>query len=107
MDQPYYPDILAVDPDGCGCTECLIGEYVPQNQWVQNANLLDVLRLLRDEVRNNTYTPDTYELVMSDLYGIDGISDLRVALSHEVSAAIASDSPVDMDAVYNHVRNYY
>jgi hypothetical protein len=106
MDQPYYPDILAVDPDGCGCTECIIGEYVPQNQWIQNANLLDVVRLLRGDVRNNTYNEDSYDLVMNGLYSIPGIVELHIVLSREVSAAIATGSPVDMSYIDGYVRNY-
>lgn len=50
-----FPDILAVDPVNCGCTECIIGEYVPQRRWEAEATPADLAAFLSDEVRNNTY----------------------------------------------------
>ena len=51
----YFPKALAVDPSGCGCTECLIGEYVPSETWFALATPEDVKALLDSEVGNNTY----------------------------------------------------
>ena len=45
---PQLP--LAIDPAGCGCTECLTGEYVPLDEATD-----DQLRMmLMGEIRNNT-----------------------------------------------------
>lgn len=41
---------VAVDPPGCGCTECLTGEYVPLEQ----ASGVQVARLLAGAAANNT-----------------------------------------------------
>lgn len=40
----------AIDPPGCGCTECMTGEYVPLNQ----ATTQEILRLLSGHLRDNT-----------------------------------------------------
>lgn len=41
---------IAIDPPGCGCTECLTGEYVPLDQATD-----DQLRLmLQGKIKNNT-----------------------------------------------------
>lgn len=54
-DMILVPDYLArvpiaIDPPGCGCTECLIGEYVPLDQATD-----DQLRLmLQGKIKNNT-----------------------------------------------------
>lgn len=42
--------ILAVDPAGCGCTECLTGEYVP----LQDATKEHVIAVARGDLRDNT-----------------------------------------------------
>jgi hypothetical protein len=42
--------VTAVDPPGCGCTECLTGEYVP----LQQATGAQVAALLAGAVGNNT-----------------------------------------------------
>jgi len=57
MSERNLPKVEAVDPTGCGCTECLIGEYLQEEFWYHRANRADVIALLRGEVRNNTYYP--------------------------------------------------
>jgi hypothetical protein len=46
--------VLAIDPTGCGCTECLVGEYVPYNR----ATAKQLKQMLKGKIRNNTYVPD-------------------------------------------------
>lgn len=40
----------AIDPAGCGCTECLTGQYVPLDQ----ATPTQVLKMRIGQLRNNT-----------------------------------------------------
>ena len=42
-------DLLAVDPVGCGCTECIIGEYIPADQ-VAREQIPVFQNLIRDGV---------------------------------------------------------
>lgn len=42
--------VRAIDPRGCGCTECLTGEYVP----LDRADDIDLLGLLLGHFTNNT-----------------------------------------------------
>jgi hypothetical protein len=49
-----YKKILAVDPAGCGCTECIVGEYVPADQWKWQATDGDIKALLLQRVANHT-----------------------------------------------------
>lgn len=42
--------IIAVDPIGCGCTECLVGEYKP----ITDVNEAEAEALLLGLIRNNT-----------------------------------------------------
>lgn len=49
---------LAIDPRGCGCTECLVGEYIPAEKATR-----EHLRLVAiGRMRNNTYSPGTVTL---------------------------------------------
>lgn len=41
---------LAIDPPGCGCTECLTGEYVP----LDRASHQDIRRAQLGEIADNT-----------------------------------------------------
>lgn len=42
--------LLAIDPENCGCTECLIGEYRPLNQATED----ELVQLVRGELKDNT-----------------------------------------------------
>jgi hypothetical protein len=42
--------VIAIDPAGCGCTECLTGQYVP----LDLATREQVLKMLRGKLRNHT-----------------------------------------------------
>jgi hypothetical protein len=59
MTEKYYPDILAVDPEDCGCTECIVKEYIPVNTYVMNAKVADVVAFIQGDVSNHTYFKDT------------------------------------------------
>ena len=63
MSKTYFPDILAVDPSDCGCTECIVGEYVPETQWAENALPGDVIAVLNGTVKINSYPEDPYQFV--------------------------------------------
>ncbi|MFJ9521280.1 hypothetical protein ACIRPK_23895 [Kitasatospora sp. NPDC101801] len=53
--------LLAIDPADCGCTECIIGEYVP----LRYATADQIVRLLKGELGNNTFTEFTVEVKWS------------------------------------------
>lgn len=42
---------IQVDPPGCGCTECIIGQYVPLDQ----ASVTQVADMLEGRLGNGTY----------------------------------------------------
>lgn len=47
--------VIAVDPSGCGCTECITGEYVP----LQDATVELLHGIATGRVANNTYSAVT------------------------------------------------
>jgi hypothetical protein len=61
--------VLAIDPYGCGCTECLMGESVPL-EWATDEQLI---AMLLDELSNHT----GYELSAFTV-GDDGIVTLPI-----------------------------
>jgi len=99
-----YPDILAVDPYNCGCTECIIGEYVNENVWVKNATAADVAAVLSGDVRNNTYS-SLFDLVFtssfSDSSATDFVRRLKVEFENELEAVAKR---WDLDEIVN--RSY-
>lgn len=50
--------VLAIDPYECGCTECIVGEYVP----LRSATADQIAALLRGELGNNTGSDTTFEV---------------------------------------------
>lgn len=46
------PKPIAVDPPGCGCTECLTGEYIPLDQATEE----QVRALAKGKLANHTDT---------------------------------------------------
>lgn len=44
------PTLTAIDPLGCGCTECMTGEYVPLDKATDD----HIRALFRGELRDNT-----------------------------------------------------
>jgi DNA-binding PadR family transcriptional regulator len=48
--QDDAPWPIAIDPYGCGCTECITGEYVP----LERATDAQLAAMLRGEIRDNT-----------------------------------------------------
>lgn len=70
-DTPAFPDIRAVDPHNCGCTECMTGEYVNENTYKDSATKGDLLRLLNGEVRLNTYNEDLGVFIFLSIFDTD------------------------------------
>ena len=42
--------VIAIDPEGCGCTECLTGKHVP----LERASTQQLALMKLDRIRNNT-----------------------------------------------------
>lgn len=42
--------LIAIDPPGCGCTECIIGQYVPLN----HATPENIAAMLSGQLSNHT-----------------------------------------------------
>lgn len=57
------PRLVAIDPAGCGCTECLIGEYRPADQASDDEIGGLFLGLLRDN------TSEPWHITQDDLLG--------------------------------------
>lgn len=58
-----FPDAVAVDPRNCGCTECLIGEYV--NLGEDSAN--DFVRRAKESLESEFSAIDTERLISLSL----------------------------------------
>lgn len=59
--------LIAVDPWGCGCTECIVGEYVPL-RYATEGNIAD---LLAGRLAN--HLNDGTELEITTTHRVDGI----------------------------------
>ena len=84
-----FPDAVAVDPRNCGCTECLIGEYVNLGDWEDRATAADVAAVLSGEVSNHTYS-SLFDLVFNTYFSEDSANDFvrraKESLESEFSA---------------------
>lgn len=49
-----FPNAVAIDPNDCGCIECLIGFYVNETNWCNRATAHDLLAFYKNKVRNHT-----------------------------------------------------
>jgi hypothetical protein len=56
-DPDIDPKLLAIDPPGCGCTECMVGEYRP----LQDASEAELRALAAGHLTDNTETHWTIE----------------------------------------------
>lgn len=56
---------VAIDPPGCGCTECITGEYVP----LDRATDRQIAALLRGEIQDNTGLTFETLVVVRDEHG--------------------------------------
>lgn len=45
-----YGKVVAIDPAGCGCTECIVGEYVPMDAATDD----QLLGMILGELANHT-----------------------------------------------------
>lgn len=57
--------LIAIDPAGCGCTECFIGEYRPADQATSDEIQALFLGLLRD------HTSQYWDVTQNDDGGFD------------------------------------
>src|SRR5689334_1539043 len=71
--------MLAVDPPYCGCTECMIGDYIALDQ-AEERNIVD---MLRGHTQNNT----GHDMTITVEYAVEDGHDF--SLSEPVSAKVA------------------
>jgi len=67
-DKKAFPEILAVDPEGCGCTECLVGEYVNEKEYLARATAGDLISIANGEVQLNTYNESTLDFFLNNSF---------------------------------------
>lgn len=65
--------LTAVDPPGCGCTECITGQYVP----LDHATPENITALLNGQLRNHTGV----ELRITAVYALRAEASVGVALT--------------------------
>lgn len=76
---------IAVDPWGCGCTECVTGEYKPLSDATDD----DIADLLAGRLRDNTHTGC---LVVSVSYRVG--RDERSRITMEIDTVTVSVDPM-------------
>lgn len=85
-----FPGILAVDPYDCGCTECIIGEYIPEGRYVRDATAGDLAAVISGEVRLNTYSEDVLDFILSNAFETWSARDFVTAVKKELAEMLAS-----------------
>lgn len=78
----YFPEARAIDPRTCGCTECIVGFYVPANEWFRSANAADVQAFITGEVGDHTYESNPVAFV------IENTSEFQDLSAHRFIAAL-------------------
>ncbi|WP_114906802.1 hypothetical protein [Ornithinimicrobium murale] len=94
---------LAIDPRGCGCTECLVGEYIP----AQSATREHLRLVATGRMRNNTYSDGTVTLrpPMSSEPGSDLVYEIAL-LAESLSGVFTADELDDTpaEAIFENLR---
>jgi hypothetical protein len=68
---------IAIDPPGCGCTECIIGEYVPLDE----ATPAQIADLLAGRIVDNTNSSTEFTVTIRVTAENDGLTwDLNPAM---------------------------
>lgn len=88
MAASHDPNLEAIDPPGCGCTECLTGEYKPLDKASED----DIRALFAGEVRDHTEYHWRIEKVDGDFNGYHVIHPYGSTMH---IARIAVPIPVD------------
>jgi hypothetical protein len=70
-----FPDILAVDPRGCGCNECSFYEYVPFERFIASANAYDLEAFASGEISNNTYERSTLHVILNTSWDTESATE--------------------------------
>lgn len=63
-----FPHIVAVDPTNCGCTECIVGEYVPLQDYLERANAHDLMAIIEEDVTLHTYAPSVLDFILNECF---------------------------------------
>lgn len=94
-----FPNILAVDPTGCGCTECIVGEYVPEEVWCASATASDLAEFITGRVTNNSLT-GTFQLVMNGWFSTRSAREFQIRYSERVARELDEiNEIVDPDSI--------
>lgn len=55
-DERVNDDYVAVDPVRCGCTQCIVGDYIPEENWEPRSG--DIYGLVSGGISNHTNNSD-------------------------------------------------
>jgi hypothetical protein len=84
--------LIAIDPPGCGCTGCIVGDYVP----LERAGARDVLRMLQGHLRNHTE-----QLFWVDIRWISKPTQPPLLRGSVQKVTVYSGADPDREAVYD------